>query len=178
MRVTDHVLAEELLLQTDLVVLSTGMISEEGNEKLSQLFKVPLAEDGFFLEAHMKLRPVDFATEGLYLCGLAHGPKFLEDSIIQANAAAMRAATLLNKDQLEHVAITAVVDEKRCAGCGICVEVCDYGARLINEETRKAEVIEALCQGCGACVAACPNMASQQKGFEKSQLYAVIEAAV
>jgi heterodisulfide reductase subunit A len=177
-RVTDHVLAEELLLQTDLVVLSTGMIPEEGNEKLSQLFKVPLAEDGFFLEAHMKLRPVDFATEGLYLCGLAHGPKFLEDSIIQANAAAMRAATLLNKDQLEHVAITAVVDEKRCAGCGICVEVCDYGARLINEETRKAEVIEALCQGCGACVAACPNMASQQKGFEKSQLYAVIEAAV
>lgn len=177
-KVTDHVLNEELLLEADLVVLSTGMIPGESNEKFSKLFKVPLAEDGFFLEAHMKLRPVDFATEGLYLCGLAHGPRFLEDSIVQANAAAMRAATLLNKDQLEHVAITAVVDEKRCAGCGICVEVCDYGARLINEEIRKAEVIEALCQGCGACVAACPNMASQQKGFEKRQLYAVIEAAV
>ncbi len=177
-RVTDHVLGEELLLRPDVLVLSTGMIPGEDNEKLSQLFKVPLAEDGFFLEAHMKLRPVDFATDGFYLCGLAHGPKFLETSIIQANAAAMRAATLLNKEQLEHVAITAVVDEKRCVGCGVCVEVCDYRARVINEETGKAEVIEALCQGCGACVAACPNMASQQKGFEKSQLYAMIEAAV
>ncbi|MCL6558509.1 MAG: 4Fe-4S binding protein, partial [Firmicutes bacterium] len=177
-RVKDRVLKEELLLETDRVVLSTGMLPGEDNEKLSRLFKVPLAEDGFFLEAHMKLRPVDFPADGFYLCGLAHGPKFLGDSINQANAAAMRATTLLHRERLEHVAITAVVDEKRCVGCGVCVEVCDYNARTIDEETGKARVVEALCQGCGACVAACPNRASQQKGYEKGQLLAMLEAAV
>ncbi len=177
-RVKDHILQTEISLPADLVVLSTGVIPGEDNERLSQLFKVPLTADGFFLEAHMKLRPVDFPADGLYLCGMAHAPKSLEESIIQANAAAMRAVTVLSKEKLENVAITAVVDQEICVGCGMCVEVCDYGARTLHEKTKKAEVIEALCQGCGACVAACPSNASSQKGFEKSQLLAMLEEAM
>jgi heterodisulfide reductase subunit A len=109
---------------------------------------------------------------------MAHAPKSLEESIVQANAAAMRAVTILAKEKLENVAITAVVDKDICIGCGMCVEACDYGARSINEKTKKAEVVEALCQGCGACVAACPSNASQQKGFEKGQLLAMLDAAI
>ncbi|MEW6275232.1 MAG: FAD-dependent oxidoreductase [Bacillota bacterium] len=175
--VKDHVLNEELCLEAEALVLSTGVLPADDNEALSQLFKLPLTDDGFFLEAHLKLRPVDFPAGGFYLCGLAHGPKFLEEAVIQGNAAAMRAAILLGKERLERVAITAYVDQRRCTGCGTCVEVCDYQARQINEQIRKAEVIEALCQGCGACVAACPNRASRQKGFEKNQILAMIDAA-
>jgi heterodisulfide reductase subunit A-like polyferredoxin len=176
--IKDRILQDELALQADLVVLSAGVVPQEDNGRLSQLFKVPLTADGFFLEAHMKLRPVDFPADGLYLCGMAHAPKSLEESIVQANAAAMRAVTILAKEKLENVAITAVVDKDICIGCGMCVEACDYGARSINEKTKKAEVVEALCQGCGACVAACPSNASQQKGFEKGQLLAMLDAAI
>lgn len=119
---------------------------------------------------------MDFPAGGFFLAGLAHGPKFYQEAIVQGNAAAMRAAILLGKAKLERVAVTATVDQRRCAGCGICVEVCDYRARQLNPQTRKAEVIEALCQGCGACVAACPNRAAQQKGFAKNQILAMIEA--
>ncbi|MCL6557936.1 MAG: FAD-dependent oxidoreductase, partial [Firmicutes bacterium] len=176
-RVRDHILREELTLPADLVVLSAGVVPGEDNERLSQLFKVPLTGDGFFLEAHMKLRPVDFPADGLYLCGMAHAPRLLEETIVQANAAAMRAVTILSREKLENVAITAVVDEELCVGCGVCVAACDYGAREINEKTGKATVVEALCQGCGACVGACPSNASQQKGYEKGQLLAMLEAA-
>ncbi len=175
-RVRDHVLGVELVIEPDLVVLSTGVEPGEDNGRLSQLFKVPLSSDGFFLEAHMKLRPVDFAAEGLYLCGLAHSPKLVGECITQANAAAMRAVTLLAKERLANVAITATVNPRRCVACGVCVKVCDYQARSVDRLRRVAEVNEALCQGCGACVAACPNGASQQKGFEKGQLLAMLEA--
>jgi heterodisulfide reductase subunit A len=177
-RVVDPILGAELAIEPDVLVLSTGVEPGEDNGKLSQLFKVPLNSDGFFLEAHMKLRPVDFAAEGLYLCGLAHSPKLVGESITQANAAAMRAVTLLARDRLANVAITATVEEEVCVGCGVCVQVCDYQARSIDPLRRVAEVNEALCQGCGACVAACPNGASQQKGYEKAQLLAMLEAAL
>jgi heterodisulfide reductase subunit A-like polyferredoxin len=177
-RVVDPILGVELAVEPDALVLSTGVEPGEDNGKLSQLFKVPLNSDGFFLEAHMKLRPVDFAAEGLYLCGLAHSPKLVGESITQANAAAMRAVTLLARDRLANVAITATVNPRRCVGCGVCVQVCDYQARSIDPLRRVAEVNEALCQGCGACVAACPNGASQQKGYEKAQLLAMLEAAL
>ncbi|MCS5696406.1 CoB--CoM heterodisulfide reductase iron-sulfur subunit A family protein [Desulfofundulus thermocisternus] len=177
-RVVDPILGVELAVEPDVLVLSTGVEPGEDNGKLSQLFKVPLNSDGFFLEAHMKLRPVDFAAEGLYLCGLAHSPKLVGESITQANAAAMRAVTLLARDRLANVAITATVEEEVCVGCGVCVQVCDYQARSIDPLRRVAEVNEALCQGCGACVAACPNGASQQKGYEKAQLLAMLEAAL
>ncbi len=175
--VTDPVLGQKLVIGADLLALSSGVDAGEDNERLSRLFKVPLNADGFFLEAHMKLRPVDFSADGLYLCGLAHSPKLAGEVILQANAAAMRAVTLLGKDRLENVAITAVVEEDICAGCGVCVKVCSYNARRINPVSRVALVANTLCQGCGACVAACPSGASRQHGYEKEQLLAMMGAA-
>lgn len=177
-RVKDHILGYTLAIDADILALSTGVSPNEDNGKLSRLFKVSLNDEGFLLEAHMKLRPVDFAADGLYLCGLAHSPKLINESISQANAAAMRAVTLLSKERLQNVPITACVDEEICIGCGLCVKACSYGARYIDEDTGVAGVTEVLCQGCGACVVACPSGASQQRGFEKGQLLAMMKAAM
>ena len=176
--VKDHILGESIALSPDLLVLSTGVVANRENPRLSQIFKVPLDADGFMLEAHMKLRPVDFAADGLYMCGLAHAPKLAGEAILQANAAAMRAATLLTKDKLENVPITATVNKKRCVGCMMCGEACSYKAREFDPTSRTAKVREVLCQGCGACVVACPNGATQQKGYEKSQMMAALKAAL
>jgi len=174
---TDLVLGEDFVVRADLLVLGAGVAPGRDNEKLSRLFKVPLNADGFFAEAHMKLRPVDFAAEGIYLCGLAHSPKTAGESIAQAGAAALRAVTLLSKDNLESPPIAATVDEEICSGCGMCVAACQYDARFIDED-KVARVNEALCQGCGACVSACLNGASQQNTFEKKQIMAMLDAAV
>jgi heterodisulfide reductase subunit A-like polyferredoxin len=169
---------ERLALTPDWLILSTGIEPEPGNAALAQLLKVPLNEDGFFLEAHVKLRPVDFAAEGIFLAGLAHSPRDIQETITQAHAAAVRAVALLARDQLEATPIVAEVNPRLCAACGVCVEVCPYGARRLEEGMDYAEVIEVLCQGCGACVAACPNKASQQKGFEFEQVFGMIQAAL
>jgi heterodisulfide reductase subunit A-like polyferredoxin len=169
---------EQLHLPADLVVLSTGVVPREDNEVLAQMLKVPLTQERFFLEAHVKLRPLDFAADGIYLCGLAHSPKPIEDAISQAQGAAIRAATILSKEQLEGQAIIARVNSRLCKGCGLCVEICPYDARILNEETRIAEVIEVLCQGCGACAVACPSGATEHLGFEKIQIYAMIDEAL
>ncbi|MFZ5647336.1 MAG: NAD(P)-binding protein [Bacillota bacterium] len=176
--IKDHILHMPLAIEPDLLVLSTGMAPGEDNEKLSRIFKVPLDADGFLLEAHMKLRPVDFSADGMYLCGTAHAPKSVRETVIQANAAAMRAVTLLSKEKLENVPIVATVNTKKCAGCGVCVKACGYNARSINEKQKVATVTEVLCQGCGACVVACPNGATQQKGFEKGQMLAALWASI
>jgi heterodisulfide reductase subunit A len=168
---------ELMTLAPDWLILSAGIEPEPGNAALAQLLKVPLNADGFFLEAHVKLRPVDFAAEGVFLCGLAHSPRFIEETIAQAQAAAVRAVALLARPQLEATPIVASVNPKLCAACGLCVEVCPYGARRLEPGMTHAEVIEVLCQGCGACVAACPNKASQQKGFEFGQVFGMLEAA-
>ncbi len=175
-QIDDHVLGVPIGIDADLLVLSTGIQPREDNELLSRHFKLPLNADGFFSEAHMKLRPVDFAADGQYLCGLAHGPKTIEESIAQANAAAVRAVTLLSKEGLESLGITAAVDEELCKGCGLCVENCPYGARVLDERRKVALVREVLCQGCGACVSVCPSGASQQKGFEKEQMLTMMDA--
>ncbi|AEG60923.1 CoB--CoM heterodisulfide reductase iron-sulfur subunit A family protein [Desulforamulus ruminis] len=174
--IKDPILNRKLELETDLLILSTGLIPAQGTDGLSQIFKVSLNADNFYLEAHMKLRPVDFAADGLYLCGLAHSPKLIEESIAQANAAAVRAVTMLSKDKLESLGNVAQVNPKWCKGCGLCIEACSYGARTMNEITNVAEVLDVLCQGCGACVAACPSGACQQKGFEKQQIVAMLDA--
>jgi heterodisulfide reductase subunit A-like polyferredoxin len=165
-------------LDPDWLVLSAGIEPEPGNTTLAQLLKVPLNADGFFLEAHVKLRPVDFAAEGIFLAGLAHSPRAIEETIAQAQAAAVRAVALLARSQLESTPIVASVNPKLCSACGLCVEICPYGARRLEPGMVYAEVIEVLCQGCGACVAACPNKASQQKGFEMSQVFSMLDAAV
>ncbi len=169
---------EELLLENDLVVLSAGIEAEPDNEKLSQLLKLPLTGEHFFLEAHVKLRPVDFAADGVYLCGLAHSPRSLDETIAQAHAASIRAVTLLAKKELTATPIIAQVNPRLCSACGLCVDVCPYNARRLEPGMKYAEVVEVLCQGCGACVVACPNKASQQRGFEFLQVTSMLDAAL
>ncbi len=169
---------EPVELPADWVVLSTGIVPRPEQAALGQMLKVPLTQDRFFLEAHVKLRPLDFAADGIFLCGLAHSPMPIENAIAQAQGVAVRAATLLSKDRLEAQATVAQVNSRLCRGCGLCVAVCPYDARILNEETRVAEVIEVLCQGCGACAVACPSGATQHLGFEKAQLVAMIEEAL
>ena len=172
----DPILGGKLCLDVDLLVLSTGITHGADSERLAKTLKVPLDEDGFFLEAHIKLRPVDFATDGVFLCGLAHSPKFVVESISQARAAAGRAATLLAQETVQAKGRTVEVRERLCAGCGLCVSVCPYDAREIDTEKGIAKVIEVLCQGCGACAAACPNAATVQVGFAKADVLAAVDS--
>ena len=172
----DPALGQKLCLTVDMLVLSTGIAPRADSESLAKIFKVPLDQDGFFLEAHIKLRPVDFATDGIYLCGLAHSPKFVGEAISQARAAAARAATLLSQGTVQAKGRRAEIKERLCAGCGLCVGICPYSAREIDPEKRIAKVIEVLCQGCGACAAVCPNAATKQVGFAKEEVLAAIDS--
>lgn len=172
----DLILQEKIQLNPDLLVLSAGIAPYEENKTLGQLLKVPLNEDGFFLEAHIKLRPVDFSTDGVYLCGIAHSPKSVDEAISQGRAAAGRAATLLSKDSISATGRTIKVNERLCSGCGLCVTICPYQARELDKLTGKAKITEVLCQGCGVCVAACPSGASQQFGFTKKELLDAVDA--
>ncbi len=160
----------------DLLVLAKAIVPEESNRMLSQHLKVPLSEDGFFLEAHVKLRPVDFATDGVYLCGLAHGPKNLGESIAISNAAASRAATVLAREYLLTEPMIAYVDQKICSGCGACTDVCAYQAVTIDEEKGIAQVNNVLCKGCGNCNAACRSHAINLNGFSHEQIVDEMEA--
>jgi len=173
--VDDTILGAPVQLSPDMLVLSVGIRPNEDNDNLAKMFKVPLSKDKFFLEAHMKLRPVDFATSGIYLAGLAHWPKFLDESIAQASGAAARAMTVISRDLLEADAIIAVVDEEKCTGCGSCIEICPFNA-IRKNEAGKAEVIEAACKGCGNCGASCPENAIFMRNFSDEQLLAEAKA--
>lgn len=173
----DPLLKEENIVKADWVILSTGIVAGD-NDDLAKVLKVPLNADNFFLDAHAKIRPLDFTSEGMYLCGLAHSPRFLHESLAQAQGASVRAAAILTKEKIEAKAITACVNEKLCRGCGLCVAACPYEAREIDEETKTARVIEILCQGCGACAVACPSGATTHKGFSKKQIMSMMEQAV
>jgi heterodisulfide reductase subunit A len=177
----EHLIDQVIHLKPDYLVLSTATIPDPENEILSQHLKVPLSKDKFFLEAHMKLRPVDFATEGVFLCGLAHSPKFIEECIYQANGAVARAVTILSKKFIEGEATISVVNETKCIGCGTCVDTCEYGApELVKREdgTLVSHVNEALCKGCGACAVACCNGAITTKHFDNNQIMSMVEAAL
>jgi len=166
----DEILRREIALRAQLVVLSVGIDAPEGNREIASLLKVPLNEDGFFLEAHVKLRPVDFATEGVFVCGLAHGPKYARESVAQALAAAGRALTVLSRRRISAEAATALVLEERCTGCGLCVEVCPYGAIQLDPEREIAAVNPLLCKGCGSCAATCFSGAIDVSGFSNRQI--------
>jgi heterodisulfide reductase subunit A len=175
--VKDSILQERLAIDADLLQLATGVLPPEDNKILSQFYKVPLNQDGFFLEAHMKLRPVDFATDGVFLCGLCHSPKSIEESISQANAAAARASTILSKEKLETEAAIAHIVTELCVGCQGCLDVCPYMAISYNEEKGKCEINEVLCKGCGGCSVACSSGSIKLEGFRSDQIYAQIERA-
>ena len=167
---TEPVTKKEINEETDLLVLAKAMVPGESNEKLSKALKVPLNEDEFFLEAHVKLRPVDFATDGVFLTGLAHGPKNLGESIGQSRAAASRAAAVLAKDYLLTEAMVSTVNQNLCSACGACEDVCAFKAIEINEEKGAAEVNTVLCKGCGNCAAVCRSHAIELEGFTNQQL--------
>jgi heterodisulfide reductase subunit A len=169
---------EDILIDADLLVLSAAVVPPQENEKLAKMLKVPVNEDGFFLEAHAKLRPVDFATEGIYVCGMAHSPKSIEESISQAKAAVSRACMLLTKDTIEAEGIIATVNPNRCTGCELCIMVCAYNAIEIEETKmgKVAKVNSALCKGCGACAATCRCSAIDIKGFTDLQMNRIINA--
>ncbi len=182
--VFDQIIGSKIKLVSDLLVLSTGVVPGGDNETIAQLLKVPLGHDGFFMEAHMKLRPVDFATEGVFLCGMAHAAKSVDESIIQAQAAAARAATILNKDSIELEATISHVVDANCDGCAYCVEPCPFSAITLIEYMFKGnikktvEVNDSLCKGCGSCQATCPKQGIIVRGFKLDQITAQVEAAL
>jgi heterodisulfide reductase subunit A len=174
----DYVLGQRLALDADYLALAAAVIPSATSHEMSKLFKASLNPDGFFQEAHVKLRPVDFASDGVFLCGTAHYPKHITETISQAYGAAGRAVTILSKDKLAAGAEIAHIMEELCVGCQGCIDVCPYGAIVYNEEKAKAEINEVLCKGCGGCAAACPSASIRLDGFRHDQIYAQIEEAL
>jgi len=181
--VVDPALGEELILQPDLLVLSEAVVPANGSRGLAELMKFSCTLEGFFLEAHVKLRPVDFPAEGLFLCGMAHYPKFLDETISQAQAAAARAATILSRDALEVGGMVAVVEAEKCTGCLTCVRICPYNVPRIDPARigaggirGVAEIEAAACQGCGICAGECPAKAIQLEHYRDEQVLAQEEA--
>jgi len=183
-KVLERTVGRELELEADLVVLSAGLVQGDNSKTIGQLLRVPLNQNGFFLEAHMKLRPVDFATDGLFVCGSAHFPKSVEESIAQAHATAARAATILTKESIEIEPTISNVILEKCDGCAYCVNTCPFKAITLVEydedgRTKKRVVIdEALCKGCGTCMATCPKDAVNVRHFELDKLRAEVFAAL
>ncbi len=174
--VVDHVLQRPVLLKADLLALASAIVPYK-DQKLTQFFKVPMSEDGFFVEAHAKLGPSQFATDGVFLCGMAHYPKPIDESVAQAQAAASRAVTLLARKNISVSGMVAYTNPTVCSRCGVCVEVCPYSAPSFIQKgpfAGKAEINPVLCKGCGLCVASCRSGALNLKGFEEGQIMAMI----
>lgn len=163
----------ELVVPADLVVLALGMEPQAGAAGLATLLKVPTSQEGFFLETHIKLGPMDFPSSGLYLCGLCHSPKFLDESLYQARGAAARACNVLAQDQLWVGGVVAVVDPDRCAACLSCVRACAYSVPVINRDG-VAEISQVQCHGCGTCAAECPGRAISLQNYTDEQLQAKV----
>jgi heterodisulfide reductase subunit A-like polyferredoxin len=182
-RVWEEVLGREITLQPDMLVLSNPVVPGPAAQEMNERLKVQLDGNGFFLEAHAKLRPIDFASDGLFMAGLAHYPKFLDESIVQAQAAAARAATLLAHDTITTGGKIACIDPSLCVACLTCVRTCAYGVPRIDGELTgvggiegAAKIEPALCQGCGLCAAACPAGAIQLMHYTDAQVMSKVDA--
>jgi heterodisulfide reductase subunit A len=174
---TDRILNRKLAVKADVLCLAAAIVSH-WDQALAQLFKVPLDTNGWLLEAHQKLRPVDFSNDGIFLCGMAHYPKPIEESIAQAQAAASRASTVLAMETIQVGGIVSDIIAELCSGCLGCINVCPYQAIIFDKQKFVAEVNPALCKGCGACAAVCPSEAPTLMGFNNNQLYAQIKSAL
>jgi heterodisulfide reductase subunit A len=175
----DYILGMKLEIEADIISLAAAVIPSAGSKEVSQHFKVPLGADGFFQEAHVKLRPVEFAADGVFLCGIAHYPKLISEAISQAYGAAGRVLTLLSHDTVVASGSVCEVDERECMGCGQCISACTYAAIEFREtrQGKKAVVNPVLCKGDGLCNAKCPTGAIQLKHFTDEELLAQIDAA-
>jgi heterodisulfide reductase subunit A len=179
-RVIDHVLGIPVEITTDLLTLAAAVVPY-ADEQLAQFFKIPLNDDGFFVEKHAKLGPCEFATDGVFLCGLAHYPKSIDESISQGKAAASRAITLLAQENIFTSGEVAAVEPMMCSSCGVCVSICPYSApSFIADDARmfagRATINAALCKGCGLCVASCRSGAIHLSGFDNNQIFAMLDA--
>ncbi|MCW3135501.1 MAG: 4Fe-4S binding protein [Canidatus Methanoxibalbensis ujae] len=172
--------------EADMVILANAIVPRADSGEVANLLNISTGSDGFFMEAHPKLRPVDTLTEGIFIAGCAQGPKDIPDTVAQASAAASRACSLLSQDHIDIEPVVAVVDERKCIGCGSCLTICPFGAIEMSEieermeevvlKTRKSHVNVALCKGCGACIAECPVGAINQLQFTTKQINAMIHA--
>jgi len=175
--VGENTLQKELYqINFGMVILSIGLEPREDSKKIQRLLTLSKTQDGFFMEAHPKLRPVDAATGGIFFAGCAESPKDIKDSVTQASAAAARAGILMAKGKVTVEAITPTCNHERCKACGLCVKACPYNALTLNEELKRIEIIEAACSGCGTCAAECPFGALTQKHFTDEQIFAQIDA--
>jgi len=177
-RFTDSSIRRQMEIRPDLLVLATAIVPSKDNP-LARFYKATLNDEGFFMEAHVKLRPVDCTTDGIFICGLAHGPKPVDEAIAQAQAAATRAVTLLAKISIRVSGTVAKTEQPICSSCGVCISICPYSAPSFTEEglfAGKAEINPVLCKGCGLCVASCRSGAIHLKGFDNDQIFAQIFA--
>lgn len=173
----DTLTGKQLEIEADLVVLATAVVPSAGVKELASKLRINTDEHGFIKEAHLKLRPAETLTSGIYLAGMAQSPKDITDSVSQGSAAASKVLSLFSNEELLHEPTVAYVDMDVCAGCGSCEEVCSYQAVAVDPETKKAEVNELVCEGCGACAATCPSGAIQHKNYKKRQVYDMIDIA-
>jgi heterodisulfide reductase subunit A len=175
--VQEPMLGRPLVIEPDLLVLSMAIEPAEGTAEVARLLEVPLSSEGFFLEAHIKMRPMDFMEEGIFVCGMAHYPKFIEESISQALATAGRATTILSKEPFFFGGTVAVVDQEQCVGCLTCVRVCPFHIPKVDANRTgvggivgAAFIEPALCHGCGTCTAECPATAIQLLNYTDRQI--------
>jgi heterodisulfide reductase subunit A len=176
-----ELMGKEVEYRADYVVLSTPLVQQPDAGVLSKMLKVPLGQDKFFLEAHVKLRPVDFATDGIFLCGTAHAPADIAESVSQGYGAASRAAIPMKNGLIRAEAITSVIDKDKCSQCTTCEWVCPYGAIRkveISENETEMQVIAASCKGCGACSSVCPEKAISMRNFTDEQLISQAKAGL
>jgi heterodisulfide reductase subunit A len=178
LRVDDTLLGAIRRIPVDMVVLSIGMEPQANAEEVRRRFNLGCSAEGWFLERHPKLAPVDTFTEGIFLAGCCQGPKDIPDTVAQAGAAAARCMALIDRGYVEMEPNTAWIDEELCSGCHVCVGMCPYTAIQFDPEKKIALLNEALCKGCGTCVAACPSGAAQQNLFRDEQLFAEVEGVL
>ena len=175
--VTDQVIKRSVAIDTDMVTLASAIVPRHDNDVLSKLFKVSMNQDGFFMEAHAKLRPVDFACAGMFVCGLAHGPKSIDEAICQAQATVSRACTILSHKERMVGGAVAEVDPDRCAICLTCIRACPFGVPEIDYENEVARIDPGACQGCGICASVCPRNAIRVLNYKDEQMIPKLMAA-
>ncbi|MFH1349572.1 MAG: 4Fe-4S binding protein, partial [Pseudomonadota bacterium] len=173
----DPILGREIQVKPDLLVLSTGIVPNDG-QGLVDLFGLELTQDGFFQEADYKWRPIDAIKEGIFIAGIAHSPRSIAESIAMGEAAAQRSLRILSNDRLAAGYTVAEVRHAICSLCERCIDACPYGARIKDEDEGRIIVDELMCQGCGSCAAICPNSASILRGYKDQQMFEVIDSAL